>query len=186
MGAGAARPRVSWMVGPTGVCGATGAEARPSGTNSQSSLAPPGSHWQGGPLVALRIGPVSARVCPVTGSATQRASPESRVWTNAIVRLSGDQLTKDSAAGVGTAMRRSDPSATRFRTRPVMGPGSWGPLVRGLMRLPARRSIGWASSAMVGMLRCSSSRSHWRSGLTFATGSGGMSRMSTMTCGGVL
>jgi len=154
--------------------------------NSQSNFAAPGIHWQGGPLVAFKVGPVSERTCPVVASATQSASPESRVCTNAIVRLSGDQLTNDKAAGVGTAMRRSEPSATRLSTSAVIGPGSCGPVVRGLMRLPARRSIGCASSAIVGMLRCSRRRSHCRSGETLAAGSGGVSRISTMTRGGSL
>src|SRR5438046_6754991 len=66
-----------------------------------------------------------------------------------------------------------------------MPPGSCGPAVRGLMRFPARRSIGAASWAIVGMLRGSSSSSHCRSGDRLATGNGGASRMSTMTCGGV-
>jgi len=73
--------------------------------NSHSNFAAPGIHWHGGPLVAFKVGPVSERTCPVVASATQSASPESRVCTNAIVRLSGDQLTNDKAAGVGTAMR---------------------------------------------------------------------------------
>src|SRR6266513_477495 len=83
-------------------------------------------------------------------------------------------------------MRRSVPSATRFSTSPVMPPGSCGPVVRGLIRLPASRSIGAANSAIVGMLRCSSSSSHCRSGDVLATGNGGASRMSTTACGGVL
>src|SRR5258706_6808596 len=152
--------------------------------NSHRRLVLDGVHWHDGPFVALRFAPVRARVCPVTASATQRTSPESRVWAKAMVRLSGDQMTYDNAAGVGPLMRRSVPSATRFKTSPVMPPGSCGPVVRGLMRFPARRSMGAASSAIVGMLRCSSSSSHWRSGEMLAEGSGGAARISKSYFGG--
>src|SRR5215211_6715165 len=59
-------------------------------------------------------------------------------------------------------------------------------LVFGLMRVPARRNIGWAKSAMVGIAGRSLSRSHFSSGLSWACGKGEASSILTISAEGCL
>ncbi len=60
-----------------------------------------------------------------------------------------------------------------------------GPLVLGLIRTPASRSIGCDISSIVGMLRRAMSVIVLPSGLTTTVGRGSASRISTIACGGV-
>jgi len=153
--------------GRQAVCGATGAGPRPSGMNSQQQARARGaSIGTAGRFVALRLAPVRRGSARWRRRSTQRTSPESARLDEgdvAAVGRPGDVRQRRGARARCNCVR-SEPSATRFKTSPVMPPGSCGPVLRGLMRFPARRNIGAASSAIVGMLRCSSSSSHCRSG----------------------
>ena len=62
----------------------------------------------------------------------------------------------------------SAPSAIFFSVMPTITAGACGPLVFGLTRVPASRSIGAARSAIFGMLTRSSSAITSRAGLTTA------------------
>src|SRR2546422_2759875 len=59
-----------------------------------------------------------------------------------------------------------------------------GPLVFGFTRRPARRSIGWESSAMVGYARAFVSATTCLFGLSKVCGSGSASNTAMMCCGG--
>ncbi len=182
------RPRrcVSWTMGPVGTIGRLGAGPRPLGIARQRSTGSRASHSHG--LVAhaaLSASPPMARAAPVTTSAIHNSMRVSRTTATANRRPSAENPSGIRFAGLGRLARRSAPSPIGLKTRPVTPGVRCGPLVRGLMRWPARRSIGCASSAMGGRLRRSTSATTSRVGLTTTWGSGGASSMSTMTRGGV-
>ena len=106
--------------------------------------------------------------------------------TKAMRSPSGDQLTPEMRAPSGNPVTgTSRPSRIRWNVRPSRVLWRLRPLLRGLIRRPARRSSGWATSLIGGRPgRCSRS-SHWWSGLTATNGDGGASTMSASTCGGV-
>ncbi|MNE40532.1 hypothetical protein D3C80_1345600 [compost metagenome] len=84
------------------------------------------------------------------------------------------------------ATTRAAPPSTVWKLRPVSQVTRLlaGPLFCGLMRYPARRSMGSASSAMLGRPERSCSSRVLRSGLRLAVGLGLESRICAIGCGG--
>ncbi len=180
---GAALPSFSWMFGPSGAAGALGAGPREAGTVRHNRLAS-FTHAHACPIVALSATPGTGLAAPFAASAIQRAIPVAFVSVKATLRLFGEKPIQSMRAAAGTASFTVFPSAIATSEMPVSAGGRCGPFVRGLMRAPARRSIGWERSAIDGMLARSSSAMTWRDGLTATVGSGRASRMSTTTFGG--
>src|SRR5688572_11217818 len=171
------------MLGPVGTP-IVGAEPRLGDTNSQSSDPPSPTHSQGVPSVAFSCAGVVDLACPVAESPIQSSMPLSRCCVNAKRLPSGEKPIHDSIGLGGSVTFLSLPSAIDFRVIARDNCARYGPLVRGLMRTPARRYIGCDSSAMVGMLARSNSATTSRAGLSSTVGGGGASRMSTMAFGG--
>src|SRR5688572_23713476 len=110
--------------------------------------------------------------------------PVSRVLVKVKRLPSGENENPPSLAPPGTTTLRSAPVATVRKVKPVRPPVRCGPLVRGLMRKPASRSIGCDTSAIAGMLVRDIIAITSRAGLTVAVGSGSAIMMSTMLFGG--
>ena len=85
-----------------------------------------------------------------------------------------------------TAIARSAPPATERSRIPVNVASRDRPPVRGLIRSPASRSSGAATSAIDGSAGRSSSSSQSRVGLTLTVGVGAASRICRMGAGGCL
>jgi hypothetical protein len=172
------------MIGPVGTRGAAGGAPRPSGSTVHSRRPLSASHWQAPPIAFNRALPVR-RACPVATSATHSSTRSASVFVNAMRRASGDHDMLPMAPSAGVSMRCSRPVSMCFSRRPLVRGTLAGPYVAGLMRVPASRSIGSASSAMVGMLVRSPNSSHVRSGETLTVGSGMASRMVGIGSGGM-
>ena len=192
MATGAAWPRFSLTFGPVGTSGSAGGAPRPSATKRHRSARLSSSHSHGAPRLPygepaapLSDAVVTAFTRPVADSAIHSSMPAARVAVNASIRPLGEKATQLSVAPGGVATVVCTPVLRFSSVMPMSVDGRCGPFVRGLTRYPASRYIGCASSLMDGMLRRSSSATVSRDGLTSAVGSGGASRMSTMTCGGV-
>jgi len=180
---GAALPEFSWMLGPAGTSGALGAGPRLATTKLQSNV-PSSTQSHGAPMAAFRLAMVTDLARPVAVSAIHSSMPAGLVLVNDRRLPPGEKLTASIFAAVGTTTFVSLPSATAFSVIAVMPWLRCGPLVFGLIRIPARRSIGCDRSAIDGMLGRSRSASCWRVGLTTTDGSGRASRMSAITLGG--
>ena len=98
----------------------------------------------------MRSLPLMAFALPVAVSATHRSMPFSFVLRNARCAPSGENFTFDRLACGGTVTFTSLPSATFFSVMPVISAARCGPYVLGFTRVPAMRSIGCASSVIVG------------------------------------
>jgi hypothetical protein len=172
------------MFGPVGTSGSAGGAPRLGGTKRQRSAVLSESHSHGAPQTAFSDAVLIAFAWPVAGSPIHSSMPVSRVWVNANRLPSGEKPIHASFGFCGSVTLISVPSASVFS---VMLRSAWkrcGPLVRGLMRMPASRCIGCATSEIGGMLARSSSAITSPAGLTAAVGSGGASRMSTISFGG--
>jgi hypothetical protein len=98
----------------------------------------------------LSDGVVTAFACPFLVSATQSSIPRSRTFAKASFEPSGEKPMVISFEPGGSEIGRSGPS-TDFRVTANKPGRRCGPLVRGLMRPPPIRYIGWESSAIDGI-----------------------------------
>ncbi|MNE61706.1 hypothetical protein D3C80_1569380 [compost metagenome] len=155
MRTGAARPPVSATVGPEGGRVTSGAARRPAGTAWTSRPEASGNQLYRAPATALTLGPVRRRAWAVATSAVHSSRPVGVFTRKATALPFGAQLTWVRRALAGRpATGRATPPSTAWKLRPVSQLARLlaGPLFCGLKRYPARRSMGSASSAMVGML----------------------------------
>jgi hypothetical protein len=136
------------------------------------------------PSSALIVAAVAAFAFADATSAIQSSTPLARLIRNDNHFPSGENAGAAIRTFGGSATFVSTPSAIRLNVIPRIKAGLCGPFVLGLTRTPARRSIGSARSAILGMLVRSSRAITFWAGLTTAIGGGGASRMSTMTLGG--
>ncbi len=134
----------------------------------------------------MTTGSVSFRARAVATSTTHSSSPVGRSSTKARDFASGEKRGAVNRASAGRATTRAGPPSTACRLSPVSQDTrlSAMPLLRGLIRVPASRSIGSASALMLGRLDRSSSTRILRSGLSIGDGVGLASRMSAIGDGG--
>ena len=109
----------------------------------------------------------------------------SRVLVNRKRLPSGEKVIVPILAPAGTATLRSAPPLIVRTVMPVPDGARCGPLVRGLMRRPAMRSMGCETSSIPGIPRRETTTSVSRLGPTVTVGIGSASRMSTISFGGV-
>src|SRR6185503_8840474 len=143
------------MFGPDGTAGSAGAGPRPAGTSWHSSVVPSLSQSQGSPAAAFRRSvALTSFDWPVAVSATHSSIPFGLMFVKDNRFASGEKLTLAMLGLAGTVIFLSVPSAIDFRVMAMtLPPRCWRPFVLGLIRAPAIRWIGSASSAIVGMLR---------------------------------
>ena len=98
---------------------------------------------------------------------------------------SGENATAPIRAFAGTVTLRCVPVDTERSMIPLPAGARCGALLRGLIRVPAMRSIGCDTSSIGGMLRREVITIVSRSGPIDTRGSGSASRMSTISLGGV-
>ena len=172
------------MTGPAGIAEGSGGAPRSSGTKWQRSASPPGIQEQGSPRAPFSEGPVSARAAPVSGSASQRATPSELVRVKAKLSPDGDQKggPRPPSAPVTACVSPPSRSTTEKRTN---GGAACIPLWTGLILRPASRSMGAARSSIPGMLSPCARIIRPPDGLTSAWGKGAASRISTTSGGGV-
>jgi hypothetical protein len=148
---GAAFPLLSCTTGPGGAAGGFGASPRFAGTvftNSSSLL----SHSTADPIAALSCRPFTSHAAPFATRPTHRLIRCGMVIVMAKFLPSGDQI------GDENLNRSSSPNFTAFgsppsilrKAMPTTRGARAGPFVCGLIRSPASRSIGSATSAMDG------------------------------------
>ena len=184
MRTGATAPRCSCTFGPVGTVGAAGAAPRAGGIAMQSNCPPVPTHVQPAPNTPFTASPPTACALPVALSPIHRSMPVSRVFVKAKRAPSAEKPIHVSCGESGTVTARVAPSAVDFSERPFAVRARCRPLVLGSMRRPARRSIGRASSAIVGMGARSSTAATSFEGLRKTSGGGGASRTSTIAFGG--
>src|SRR5215510_13638617 len=138
------------MLGPVGTLGSAGAGPRPAGTRRHKRVMLSFSQSHGSPLAAFRRSvPLMSLDFPVDVSATHNSMPFSFVLLKETRFPSGEKLTPLILALGGTAIFFSVPSGIDFSVIAMIPPPRcWRPLVFGLIRTPATRWIGSASSAI--------------------------------------
>ena len=142
------------------------------------------THAQGLPVAPLSLPSPRGRARPLSTSASHNATASSPTTVNAIRRESGDHHAAPMRAFSGVSRRRSTLPVTLRSRRPLkLGARERLPL-RGLMRSPARRSSGAATSLMWGRAGRSMSSSQARSGLGCTRGGGSVSRIRGIGAGG--
>src|SRR5262249_29846551 len=102
------------------------------------------------PITSLTRTPSILRVLPVAVSPTHSSIPAAVVLVKAKCAPSGLHRPALSLAPGGRSIFISVPSGTLRRVSALLKVVLWRPLVFGLMRWPASRSIGWESSAIGG------------------------------------
>ncbi len=119
---------------------------------------------------------VRRRASPLATSATYSSTRSARSTENAMLRLSGDQLTPRIRASPGTPAICCSPAPLSRRTvRPTNARARLGPFVSGLNRMPPSRSSGSASSDSGGTDGRSINNIQFRSGLIDTLGVSGAS-----------
>src|SRR5687768_16960315 len=172
------------MFGPAGTCGLAGAAPRPSGIRRQKNPVELSVHEQP-PATPLMPPASTTRGAMFAASVTSSRMLLSVVCVIAIFVLSGekDALSDPSVTSI---TGRSVPVATSFAMMRWVPPITRGPLLRGLMRDPARPIHGAVTSASVGMLLRYDSSIVLRSRESETAGAGSALMMSATTLGGVL
>src|SRR6202035_4334171 len=111
----------------------------------------------GSPSTALSFNPSIFLVFPVTGSPIHSSMPVGVELAKANCFPSSDQHSEPARAFGGSDTGVFTPSASRTRVMEKLDGARCRPLVRGLIRIPASRSIGCDTSAIDGY------RSDWDS-----------------------
>src|ERR1051326_8858243 len=171
-------------MGPSGVLGSAGGLPRLEGTVWTKSVLPSGIHCTGSPTTALSLKPSSFSALAVTTSPTHNSIPSVVVLVKANLVPSGDHsgTLRYGLAGRPVILRVL-PVAISTRLSATKRGGWCLPFVAGLMRRPARRSMGCARSEMGGLASRSALSSHLPLGLTCTVGVGGALRISEIGCG---
>src|SRR5688572_32292967 len=138
------------MFGPAGTRGLAGAAPRPSGIRRQKNPVELSIH-EHPPARPLMPPERTTRGAGPAASATRRRILSSVVWVIAILLPSGEN-DAPSDPSCTSINGHSLPDAMSFTTMRWVPPITRGPLLRGLMRDPARPIQGAVTSASVGML----------------------------------
>ena len=139
------------MFGPDGALGSEGGPLRPAGTKPHRIAVPFAIQLQPAPMPVMAC--VAIRLCPVAMSATCRSMRSCRVFVKNRNLPFGENSMAPIRAPAGTSIFRSAPVAIVRSVIPVPVGVRCGPLLRGLIRRPANRSIGCDTSSIDGMLR---------------------------------
>ena len=140
------------MFGPLGASGDAGGLPRPAGIVCTSSVRLSGIHCTGSPCAALMATPAILRALAVAVSADPQFHAVVAVeLVKAKCRPSGLQRGVERRAPAGSATGVCPPPSIFISAIPTkLRGGRCCPLLAGLMRWPASRSMGCARSAMGG------------------------------------